>query len=76
MTHCSCFPSVGVCNHGSLRLQDGVTLREGRVEVCINGVWSTVCDNFWDVNDARVVCTQLGYDTSSKSHFNGLDPVK
>ena len=58
--------STGCTDEGALRLEDGGTIYEGRVEICRNGVWGTVCDDLWDNRAARVVCAQLGYQREGK----------
>ena len=51
---------------GALRLENGASLNEGRVEVCKSGQWDTVCDDEWEDSDASVVCAQLGYGRQGK----------
>ena len=46
------------CVHGEVRITNTLY---GRVDVCINGTWGTVCGNQWDNYDASVICRQLGH---------------
>ena len=54
------------CNHGAIRLVGGATANVGRVEVCVNETWGTVCDDFFGTPDAGVVCRVSGYSRFSK----------
>ena len=62
---------VAPCITGKLRLVGGNVSNEGRVEICVNNEWGSVCDDSWVSTDATVVCRQLGYSTQSQcmDHF-------
>ena len=49
------------CQHGDIRLVGSSNPLIGRVEVCVDNTWGTICDDYWDNNDASVVCRQLGF---------------
>jgi len=62
----------GNCSDGDVRLVGGSDEYEGRVEVCINQAWGTVCSgryswrSYWGTADGRVVCRQLRHQELGK----------
>lgn len=68
--NCGHHEDVGVICFG-IRLTGGSSHREGRVEVKVGSTWGTVCDDYWDKNDATVVCRMLEYSTGSVRAYSG-----
>ena len=59
-------PIVSECGDGDIRLIGGATALEGRVEVCLNNAWGAVCQSSFYSSEARVVCTQLGFQQTGQ----------
>ena len=57
------------CIEGDVRLVNGHTRYEGRVEICANNIWGTVCRNGWSSTDTRVVCRQLGFNSAGNLYL-------
>ena len=58
------------CSNGQIRLVEGMHPLEGRVEMCYDGVWGTVCSDHWGNTDATVVCRQLYNSTSGTYRYS------
>lgn len=55
------------CVNGSIRVMGGSSSMEGRVEICQDGDWGTVCDDGWTTVDANIACRQLGFSNSGEN---------
>ena len=53
--------SITIHYNTKLRLTGGKSSSEGNVEVFHNGEWKYICDDYWDIRDAKVACRQLRF---------------
>lgn len=58
------------CEEGTVRLRGSRSAFGGRVEVCVELSWTTICDETWDNLDASVVCRQLGFSPYGIGSYN------
>lgn len=65
------------CQNGDVRLRhNGYTSYNnyrGTVEICVNDIWGTVCDDRWDSTNAGVVCRELRYSYHGMSCMQHLN---
>ncbi|XP_051001058.1 scavenger receptor cysteine-rich domain-containing protein SCART1 [Acomys russatus] len=57
-----------------LRLRDGQSHCDGRLEISLDGSWGRVLDDAWDMRDASVVCRQLGCGEPQRA-YNAPAPI-
>ena len=70
------YHSTGVvCHDGDVRLVNGSGRHEGRIEVCFNETWGTICDYTWNI-EADIVCQQLGYSEAGIVFISYIVPCR
>ena len=58
--------SEEICTDQDLRVQGGKNRREGRLEVCYNQAWGTICNTVYGQHAAKIFCVRLGFDGEYK----------
>ena len=64
---CDGFTTVGMeCVEGEVRMIGGEKEGEGRVELCVDGFWGTVCGDGFDQKAAFVICRHFGFHKTAR----------
>jgi hypothetical protein len=66
---------MSIAANTELRLVNGPTSDEGRVEVKHNGIWGTICCNGFVVHSADVMCKSLGFKGHVVNEISDLFPL-
>ncbi|XP_071504919.1 scavenger receptor cysteine-rich domain-containing group B protein-like [Diadema antillarum] len=66
----SAHPEERMYDTGDVRLTDGPTSRDGRLEIYHNNEWGTVCNTTWGPEEAEVTCRQLGNDGVNNVYYS------
>ena len=61
-----CLSHADDCTDGQVRLVDGATDVEGRVEICFSRKWGTISGDGWTQTESTIVCNDLGYEATGK----------
>ena len=63
------------CSTGAVRIREGGDY-SGHVQVCIGGVWGSICSNdYWNNEDASVLCRQLGFSPYGRLIVYGFEQL-
>lgn len=57
-----------MCEDGSIKLSDTAVDSEGRLDLCVDGIWGSIHSDDFNRHDGRVACGQLGYSSDGTSH--------
>ena len=62
--------TLAPCNDGDVRLVEGHSAYEGRVEVCLSQRWGTVSSSGWSEYNSEVICKYLGFNSNGIEQLN------
>lgn len=62
ISHAAQATELADCTNGDISLIDGPNVREGRVQICLNKAWGTVCNTRFSDEDAAIACLSMEFE--------------